>query len=167
MENTNEVFPAGTELLTMYLKRGVRQLERLAEKGIVEEALETFVPGQGSRTIFGERTNERVIFSFVYVPAELWVCIEIFKKGDVQGAYVRVNPTTENNVINHDIFVTAANKGDSFNIFGKGGHGLRVEIAGDKSVEIEPLANALLGVKVPEEFSLDFGAEELVSTMGA
>ncbi len=167
MYDNKEVFPAGTELLTRYLKHGVRQLERLAEKGLVEEALEDMTPGQEPRLVFGERTNERVIFSFVYVPADLWVFVEVFEKGGAKRAYVRVNPTTEHNVINHDIFVTAANRGDSFNIFGKDGHGLRVEITEDKSVEIEPLANAMLGVEVPEEFSLDFGAEELVSTMGA
>ena len=93
--------------------------------------------------------------------------MEIFEKGGAKRAYVRVNPTTENNVINHDIFVTAANKGDTFNFFAKDGHGLRVKITEDKSVEIEPLANAMLGVEVPEDFLLILGAEELVSTMGA
>ena len=165
--NNNEVFPVGTELLTRYLKHGVRQLERLAEKGLMEEALEDMTPGQEPRLVFGERTNERVIFSFVYAPAELWVFVEIFEKGGAKRAYVRVNPTTENNVINHDIFVTAANKGDAFNFFAKDGHGLRVKITEDKSVEIEPLANAMLGVEVPEDFLLILGAEELVSTMGA
>lgn len=158
MYNNKEVFPAGTELLTMYLRHGVRQLERLEAKGLVREALENSLPGP--RLIFGERTNERVIFFFEYVPAKLVVFVEVFEKWNTKRAYVRVTHADDDGH-NNGISITAANRGDAFNVFGQDGHGLRVKITNDKSVEIEPL-----GVEMPEDFLLELGAEELVSTVG-
>lgn len=154
--------PVGTELMSKYLNHGVQQLEMLKSGRLVKEALEPLIPGRGPNTVFGNRTNEHVEFSFVYLPANLKVFVDIYHKGEHQTAHVFLSTTNDND----DILVSSTSKGSSFTVFGENGQGLFVKIHQDASVTIEPVARAFLGKTVPKEFSLEFGSEELVSTMG-
>lgn len=154
--------PVGTELLDKYLKHGVRQLEELEGKGLVKEALETLIPNHGSNIVFGSRTNEHVEFSFVYLPANLKVFVDIYHKGEHQTAHVVLSTTNDSG----DILVSSTSKGSSFTVFGKNGQGLAVKIHRDASVSINPVARAFQGKEVKEDFALELGSEELISTMG-